>query len=298
MNNVLIEAVPNFSEGQRLWVVDALAAAIQVPGVRLLNRTSDADHNRSVLTVAGPPEAVVEGLFQAVRVAAAEINLFEHKGAHPRLGAADVVPIVPIQQISLEACAALATDLGRRIGEELNLPVFLYEASATRQERQNLANLRHSRFQFEELRQAIQEPEHRPDFGPAQMGSAGAVVVGARPFLIAFNIFLKSSDVGIAKSIAHKIRERNGGLPAVKALGLLVDGEAQVSMNLTDFRRTSLPVVMELVSALAKEQGVEVARGELIGLLPQDALVDVAAHYLKIPDLHASHILEHMIRST
>lgn len=281
-----------------MWVVDALTAAIQVPGVRLMNRTSDADHNRSVLTVAGPPEAVVEGLFQSVRVAAAEINMFEHQGVHPRLGAADVLPIVPIQEISLAECAELARQLGRRIGDELKLPVFLYEAAATWPERRNLANLRNSHFQFEQLMQVIQEPAHAPDFGPAQMGSAGACIVGARPFLIAFNIYLKSADIKAAKVIARQIRESNGGLPAVKALGLLVEGEAQVSINLTDFRRTSLAVVMEKVRALAAQQGVDVDRGELIGMLPQDAIVDIAAHYLQTPDLQAAHVLEYALHMT
>ena len=295
MKQVIVEAVPNFSEGQRMWVVDALAAAIQVPGVRLLNRTSDADHNRSVLTVAGPPDAVVEGLFQSVRVAAREINMFEHHGVHPRLGAADVAPIVPIQRISLEECAVLARQLGRRIGNELKLPVFLYEAAAVLPERRNLANLRNSHFQFEELAQVIQEPAHAPDFGPAHMGSAGACIVGARPFLIAFNIYLTCEDVEIAKTIARQIRERDGGLPAVKALGLLVEGQAQVSINLTDFRRTSLAIVMERVRALATQQGVQIDRGELIGMLPQDALVDLAAHYLQTPDLQAGHILEYAL---
>ena len=235
----LIEAVPNFSEGRRADVVDAIAAAIQAPGVSLLDRTSDADHNRSVLTVAGPPQAVVEGLFRAVMMAAAQrINLFEHRGAHPRLGATDVVPLVPLRNITLTECAALATALGRRIGEELGLPVYLYEAAATRPDRRNLADVR--RGEFELLVKEIGCPYRAPDFGPARVGPAGAVIVGARPFLIAFNIYLRTDDVRVAKAIAHAIRERDGGLPGVKALGLLVGGQAQVSINLVDSTRTPL----------------------------------------------------------
>jgi glutamate formiminotransferase len=285
-----IEAVPNFSEGRRPEVIGALVEAICAPGVQLLHQTSDWDHNRTVLTVAGAPDAVVEGLFRAVRVAAAQIDLFHHRGAHPRLGAADVVPLIPLEGITLEECALLARMLGQRIGEELDLPVYLYEAAATRPERRSLADVR--RGEFERLVTEIASPERQPDYGPARVGPAGAVIVGARPFLIAYNIFLKTADVRVAKQIARTIRAANGGLPAVRALGLFVDGQAQVSINLVNFAQTPLPVVMETVTRLAAEQGVEVERSELIGLIPQAAILQVAAHYLKLPDLTPSRIVE------
>jgi glutamate formiminotransferase len=294
MNNVIVESVPNFSEGRRPEVVQEIVAAIQAPGVLLLDHSSDWDHNRSVVTVAGSPAAVVEGLFRAVAVAAKRINLFEQRGEHPRIGATDVVPLVPIQGITLEECAALATELGRRIGDDLGIPVYLYEAAATRPERRNLATIR--KGQFEALVDEIHTPARTPDFGPAVIGPAGATVVGARQFLIAYNFYLSSADVEIAKRIAKTIRESSGGLPAVKAMGLLVDGQAQVSMNLVDFTQTPLHVVMDAVSRLAADAGVAVDRSELIGLIPQEALLQAAAHYLKLPDFHAGRLVEEAIR--
>ncbi len=292
--NAIIEAVPNFSEGRRPAVVDAIAAAIQVPGVLLLDRSSDWDHNRSVITIAGPPAAVVEGLFQAVRVAADQIDLFQHRGEHPRIGATDVVPLVPIQNITLEECAALAAGLGRRIGEELQIPVYLYEAAATRPERKNLATLR--KGQFEALVDEIGSPARAPDFGPAHIGPAGATVVGARPFLIAYNFFLTTADVEVAKAIAKRIRESSGGFPAVKAMGLLVEGQAQVSMNLVDYTQTPLHVVLDAVRAQAAEHGADVARSELIGLIPQEAMLQAAAHYLRLPDFRRGQVVENAIQ--
>ena len=293
-SNALIEAVPNFSEGRRADVINRLAQALQAPGVSLLHQTSDAEHNRTVLTVAGAPEGVLEGLFQAARVAAQEINLFTQRGAHPRLGAADVVPLIPLEGVTLEECAELARQLGRRIGDELGLPVYLYEAAAARPERRNLADVR--RGEFERLLDEIDQPERRPDYGPARVGPAGAVIVGARPFLIAYNVFLQSADVRIAQAIARLIRASSGGLPAVKALGMLVDGQAQVSINLVDFKQTPLPVVMETVTALAAHHGVAVARSELIGLMPLEAVAQVAAHYLKLPDFTPMRIVEHALQ--
>lgn len=288
--DILIEAVPNFSEGRRQPVIDALTTAIQAPGVHLLHQTSDWDHNRTVLTVAGAPAAVLEGLFRATRVAAATIDLFVQRGQHPRLGATDVIPLVPLAGITLAETATLAVELGRRIGEELGLPVYLYEAAAMRPERRLLANVR--RGEFEALVNEIGLDSRQPDFGPARVGPAGAVIVGARKFLIAYNIFLDSDDVGVARRIARAIRERDGGLPAVRALGLLVNGKAQVSLNLVDHTKTPLPVVMETVAGLAAVEGTSVTHSELIGLLPQAALVQIAAHYLKLPGLSTADILE------
>lgn len=276
----IIEAVPNFSEGRRPEVIAALVEAIQAPGVWLLDVSSDADHNRTVITVAGEPDAVLEGLFRAVATAVERINLFEHRGEHPRIGAADVVPLVPIEGITLDACVALAHQLGKRIGEELGVPVYLYAAAATRPERRRLPDIR--RGEFEGLLETILLPERVPDYGPAKVGPAGATVVGARPFLIAYNIYLRSAEVEIAQKIARQIRESSGGLPAVQAKGFLVDGQAQVSMNLLDTDVTPLHVVYERVMALAGEEGVEVASSELIGLIPQKVLLQAAAHYLKL----------------
>jgi glutamate formiminotransferase len=291
---VILEAVPNFSEGRRPAVLAAIAAAIQAPGVHLLHQTSDWDHNRAVFTIAGAPDAVVEGLFQATQVAAEHINLFEHRGQHPRLGATDVIPLVPIQGITLAECAALATALGRRIGEELHLPVYLYEAAATRPDQRFLGNVR--RGEFEKLIEEIHLPARQPDFGPAQVGPAGAVIVGARQFLIAFNIFLKTSDIQIAQKIARAVRERTGGLPAVRSLGLLVNGQAQVSINLVDFTQTPLPVVVAAVERLAAEYGTAIEHSELIGLIPQAAVLQAAATALHLPDLAAERILEQALQ--
>lgn len=290
----IIEAVPNFSEGQRMEVVDAIAAAIQQPGVHLLHRTSDWDHNRSVLTVAGAPEAVLAGLFQAVAVAAERIDLRQQRGVHPRLGATDVVPLIPLEGVTLKECVVLARRLGERIGEELGLPVYFYEAAASRPERRNLAEVRAG--EYERLLEEIHLPQRQPDCGPSLVGPAGAVIVGARPFLIAFNLFLKSNDVTIAKRIARTIRESSGGMPAVKALGLLVDGQAQVSMNLVDFRITPPHAVVARIAAEVQLLGVEIDRSELIGLLPQEALLAAAAHALGLPGLGADQVVELALR--
>lgn len=275
-------------------VVDAIAAAIQQPGVHLLHRTSDWDHNRSVLTVAGEPEAVLAGLFRAVTVAAERIDLRQQRGVHPRLGATDVVPLVPLEGTTLEECVALARRLGERIGDELGLPVYFYEAAASRPERRNLADVRAG--EYERLVEEIHLPQRQPDCGPARVGPAGAVIVGARPLLIAFNVFLKSSDVTIAKRIARTIRESSGGLPAVKALGLLVDGQAQVSMNLVDFRITPPHAVVARIAAEARLLGVEIDHSELIGLLPQEALLAAAAHALGLPALGPDQVVEMALR--
>lgn len=290
----LIESVPNFSEGRRPEVVRALVQAIQVPGVLLLDYSSDADHNRSVLTVVGPPQAVLAGLMQAVRLAAQQINMYEHRGEHPRIGAADVVPLVPIQGITLEECVALAEQLGRQIGEELELPVYLYAAAARRPERRRLPDIRQG--EFEGLVQTIGLPERAPDFGPAQVGPAGAVVVGARPFLVAYNVYLQTENVEIAKEIAKRIRESSGGFPAVQAKGFLVEGQAQVSMNLLDTMKTPLHVVYDEIARQAGEHGVAVDRSELIGLMPQSVMLQAAAHYLRLPDLAAERTVEGAIQ--
>lgn len=270
----LVECVPNFSEGRRPEVIEALIAAIKkVKGAKVLHHTSDADHNRTVITFAGPPEGVSEAAFRAIAKAAALIDMEQHQGVHPRMGAADVVPLVPLRDITLENCAELARRLGQRVGDELKLPVYLYEAAATRPERVNLADVR--RGQYEGLKQEIMLPQCQPDFGPAEVGRAGAVIIGARTFLVAFNVFLKTDDVHVAKEIAAKIREANGGLRGVKALGFLVRGKAQVSLNVLHFTRfpqTPLPHIIAVIQSEAEQRGTTIDYTELVGLMPQHAL--------------------------
>lgn len=286
----LVECVPNFSEGRDPHVIAQLVEAIRgVSRVRLLHVTSDHDHHRSVLTFVGEPEAVLEAAFRAIQTAARLIDLNQHQGQHPRMGAADVVPFVPLGETTLDQCVELARRLGARVGAELQLPVYLYEAAAQRPERRLLAEVR--RGGYERLRETIHLPERAPDYGPALVGPAGAVIIGARLPLIAYNVFLNTADVSIAQQIARSIRESGGGLPAVRALGLLVDGQAQVSMNLTDYRVTPLHQVMQAVAALAAQHGVEVDRSELVGLLPQRAALDALAAYLKLPALAPEQLL-------
>jgi glutamate formiminotransferase len=273
---------PNFSEGRRPEVIESLRKAIaSVPGILVLDVHSDADHNRSVVTFAGPAAAVVEAAFQAIKLAAERINLDEQRGQHPRVGATDVVPFVPLAGARLEDCVALARLLGRRVGDELQIPVYLYEAAATRLDRVNLEDIR--KGEYEGLRRSIEkDPERLPDFGPRRLGPAGATVIGARQPLIAFNIYLTTPDVAIAKKIARAVRHSSGGLRYVKALGLEVGGRAQVSMNLTDHTQTPLARVVELVRQEAARQGVAIHHSELVGLLPQQAMIDAAAWYLQL----------------
>ena len=288
----LIECVPNFSEGRRPEVVSAIVDVMRGQGVTVLDVHSDAAHNRSVVTVVGSPEQVLEAAFAACREAARLIDMEQHRGEHPRIGATDVIPLVPFEGTSLDECVGWARQLGRRIGEELGIPVYLYGAAATRPDRVRLADVR--RGEYEGLKEAIALPERHPDFGPARLHPrAGAVAVGARPFLIAFNVNLACEDLGVARAIARAVRESSGGLPAVQALGLQrEDGSVQVSMNLLDYRRTSLPAVYERVVEEARRRGVEVSGSELVGLAPAEALLDVVRHFLRAPELTADQVLE------
>ncbi len=276
----LVESVPNFSEGRRPEVVDRLAAAVEAtPGAHLLDRTSDPSHNRSVLTLAGPAEAVTAALEAAVAVAVAEIDMEHHVGEHPRIGAVDVIPFVPLAETTMAECVALARAFGARLAERFELPVYLYAEAAMRPDRVRLADVR--RGQYEGLKEAIGQRGREPDFGPARTHpTAGAVAVGARPFLIAYNINLASPDVELARRIARRIRESGGGLPRIQANGFWIEelGMAQVSMNLLDFTVTPMWRVWEAVRAEAAAEGVEPAESELIGLAPLAAFLDVADH--------------------
>jgi glutamate formiminotransferase len=291
----LVECVPNFSEGRRPEVIQAIRDAIAgVSGVRVLDVHSDADHNRSVVTFVGPPEPVLEAAFQGIAIAARLIDMEQHRGQHPRLGAADVVPFVPLRGVTLADCVALARRLGQRVGDELGIPVYLYEAAATRPDRVNLADVR--RGEYERLKEEIAiNPDRIPDFGPRAVGSAGACIIGARMPLIAFNVYLNTDDVSIAKTIAKAVRHSSGGLRYVKALGVKVGGVAQVTMNLTDFRHTPLHRVMELIRREAARYGTTIRRSELIGLVPQEAILDAAAWYLQLDNLTPDRILENRL---
>ncbi|MBN8637652.1 MAG: glutamate formimidoyltransferase [Anaerolineae bacterium] len=294
----LVECVPNFSEGRRSDVIDRIVAEITaVPQVQLLDRESDADHNRSVVTFVGAPQAVAEAAFRAIRLASQLIDLNTHQGAHPRIGATDVVPFIPIEGVTMADCVALAKHLGQRVGGELGIPVYLYEAAATRPENQNLADVR--KGEYEGLKQAVlTDANRRPDYGPSELGTAGATVIGARAPLIAFNVYLTTTDVDIAKKIARAIRHQTGGLRFVKALGLLVDGKAQVSMNLTDYTQTAIFRVVEMVRREAQRYGVGIQSTELIGLIPQQALFDAAQWYLQIDNFTPQQVLENRLTDT
>jgi glutamate formiminotransferase/formiminotetrahydrofolate cyclodeaminase len=292
MTTTLIECIPNFSEARRPEVIDQIVAAIQSVGeVKLLDRSSDLDHNRTVLTFAGSPEGVEEAAFRAIQTAAELIDLDSHTGAHPRIGATDVVPFVPLSGANMADCIAIAQRLGQRVGSELGVPVYLYEAAATRPERTNLENIR--KGQYEVLKTEIETDVNRkPDFGPSKLPKAGATVIGARNPLIAFNVYLTTDDVDIAKKIAKAVRQSSGGLRYVKGLGLLVDGRAQVSMNLTNFRETPIARVVEFIRREAERYGVGIHHSELVGLIPQEALVDAAVWYAQLDQFDKLQILE------
>src|SRR5437867_5892277 len=296
--NRIVECVPNFSEGRRSEVVDAIVQAItSVANVYLLGREMDLDHNRAVITVAGSPESIGEAAIRGVEVAMRHIDLTQHRGEHPRIGAADVIPFVPIRGVSLAECVDIAKNTGREIAHRFKIPVYFYEAAATRPDRTNLENIR--RGQFEALRDEIStNPARKPDFGePRIHPTAGATVVGARKPLIAYNINLHTADVGIAKHIARRIRFSSGGFRYVKAMGVLLKdrNQAQVSMNLTDFEQTPIELVFETVRREAERYGVSIASSEIIGLIPQRALEKTAEYYLRVENFKPEMILENRL---
>ncbi|MCK4444338.1 MAG: glutamate formimidoyltransferase [Thermoplasmata archaeon] len=295
----IVECVPNFSEGRRKEVVDSIAdSARSVDGVRVLDVEMDASHNRAVLTFVGEPESVKDAAFACASKAVELIDLNQHEGEHPRVGAVDVIPFVPISEVEMSDCVELARSLGQDIAEKLNVPVYLYEEAATRPERKNLAKVR--KGQFEGLREEVKtNPDRAPDFGPSELHpTAGAVVVGAREPLIAYNINLGTPHLSIAKAIAKLVREKDGGLKHVKALGFETDKPdvMQVSMNLVNYKETPIFAVFDAVKSHADKYGVPVVGSEIIGLVPENALVDCAEHYLKIQDFSKSQILEYKLR--
>ncbi len=291
----IVECVPNFSEGRRETVIEQIVAAMdECQGAQVLDVQSDPDHNRSVVTLVGAPQAVVEAAFQGIAVAATLIDMNHHRGGHPRMGATDVVPFVPIGESTMQDCVELARQLGKRVGDQLGIPVYLYEAAATRPDRCNLADVR--RGEYEGLQAEIAtNPERAPDFGPAVLGAAGATAIGARPPLIACNVYLNTDDIKPAQAIAKAIRHSSGGLRHVKALGLIVEGQAQVSMNLTDYRHTPVHRVMEMIRSEAGRLGLAVTHSEVVGLLPAEALIDAARFYLQLTDLSPDQVLENRL---
>ncbi|HYW41561.1 MAG TPA: glutamate formimidoyltransferase [Bryobacteraceae bacterium] len=298
MARQLVECVPNFSEGRDAAKIDALVASIvSVPEVVLLDRESDADHNRSVLTLVGPPAAVADAALRSVRKAVELIDLTRHQGAHPRIGAADVVPFIPIEGVTLEDCVRLAERVGKEIWDQLRVPVYFYEAAAKRPDRVNLENIR--RGQFEALVTEMGTvPERRPDVGdPVCHPTAGAVVVGARKFLIAYNINLGTPDVAIAKRIAKTIRFSSGGFRHVKSMGVMLASRnlAQVSINLTDFEQTPMHLVFETVRREAERYGVPVVSSEIVGLIPKKALEMSAEYFLRYENFRPELVLENRI---
>ena len=293
--STLVECVPNFSEGRDKAKVDAIVDAMKVPGVYLLDREMDSDHNRSVITLVGEREAIQEAAIRGVGKAAELIDLNVHTGAHPRMGAADVVPFIPIDGVTIEDCVAMARHVCEQIWKRYQIPVYLYESAAATPERQNLENIR--RGQFEGIRADIAtNPARRPDFGEARVHpTAGATVVGARKFLIAYNVFLNTPDVDIAKKIAKAVRFSTGGMRFVKGAGFLVRGLAQVSMNLTDFEQTPVHRVFEMVKREAARHGVVPVSSEIVGLIPKKALEQAAEWFLQVENFDSSLILENRL---
>lgn len=295
----LIECVPNFSEGRRPEVIEAIRAAIaETPGTHVLDTSADASHNRCVITFVAPIDMIADAAFAGIAAAREHIDLTTHTGEHPRMGAADVVPFIPLEGATMEDCIALARQLGERVGRELSIPVFLYERAATRPDRENLADVR--RGEFEGRRADIgTTPQRTPDFGPSAVHpTAGAVAIGARPFLVAYNVYLgPASNLGIAKEVAKSVRGSVGGLKYVKGLGFEVDGQAQVSMNLVDTEKTPLHQAYEMVKMEAEARGITPTWSELVGLVPERALFEAAARHIRLRNFTTDMVLERKVRS-
>ncbi|HEX3534494.1 MAG TPA: glutamate formimidoyltransferase [Gemmatimonadaceae bacterium] len=294
----LVECVPNFSEGRRPEVIAAIRDAIAaVEGVSVLDVSSDTSHNRSVITFVAPVETAVDAALAGIRVAAERIDLCKHTGEHPRIGATDVVPFIPLEGSTMEDCIALARALGERVGRELRIPVYLYERAAATPARENLADVR--RGEFEGLREELgKNPARNPDFGPSQIHpTCGAIAIGARPFLVAYNVYLgPASNLPIAKSVAKAVRGSSGGFKYVKGLGLEVDGQAQVSMNLVDTEKTPLHTAFDFVKMRAEAEGAKVTWSEIVGLVPERVLFDAAASHLQLRQFTPKHVLERQVR--
>lgn len=294
---VLVECVPNFSEGRNKEIIEAIVDEVRkVKGVKLLDYAPDEDHNRTVVTLIGDPDSVKEATFNLVKKAAGLIDMSLHKGGHPRMGATDVVPFIPISEITMEECVLLAKEFGKRVGEELNIPVYLYEEAATADYRKNLADVR--KGQYEGFFEKIKLPEWKPDFGPGEMNvKSGATAVSARVPLVAFNVNLGTNDLEIANKIAKTVRFAGGGLRFVKAMGVMLEERniVQVSMNLVNYEKTAVYRAFEMIKMEAARYGVSVVGSEVIGLLPMKALIDCAEFYLQIENFSINQVLEKRI---
>ncbi|MCX7780207.1 MAG: glutamate formimidoyltransferase [Negativicutes bacterium] len=293
----IVECVPNFSEGRNKEVIEKIVEPLRrAEGVKLLDYSADVSHNRLVVTVVGLPAAVRVAVIEAVGQAVQEIDLNRHKGEHPRMGAADVIPFIPVRNVTMELAVSLARETAKEIFERFRVPTYLYEKAATRPERENLANIR--KGEFEGFKEKIKLPEWMPDFGTAELHpTAGATVVGARAPLVAFNVNLGTSNLEIADKIAKRVRHISGGLRYVKAIGVSLEdrGIVQVSMNMTDFTRTSLYQAFEMVKMEARRYGIPVIGSEIIGLTPQEALIDTAVYYLGLENFSSHQILENRL---
>lgn len=293
----IIECVPNFSEGRdQEKIAQLVKEVVSTEGVKLLDYSSDKDHNRTVITFCGDAKGVKEAAFKFIKKASEIIDMRYHKGEHPRIGATDVVPFIPVKNATMEECIQIAREVGEKVGRELSIPVYLYEEAATTPERKNLENIR--RGEYEGFFEKIKQPEWKPDFGPQEMNpKSGATVIGARNFLIAYNVNLATDNIDIANKIAKAIRFSNGGYRYVKAMGVELKerGIVQVSMNLTDFNKTPIYRVFETIKAEASRYGVNVIGSEIIGLVPAKALFDVADYYLRIENFSENMVLENRI---
>ena len=280
MNKPLLECVPNFSEGRRMNVIDAITDSIgMVPQTIILDRHIDPYHNRTVITFVGPPASVLQAAFQAVSTASKLIDMEQHDGVHPRIGATDVVPFVPLSGSSMETCIRIAAELGKQVGDKLNIPDYLYGQAANNITRSTLATLRTG--EYEGLRKSISvDPERHPDYGPKHLSSSGATAIGARTPLIAFNINLSTNDVLIAKKIAKAIRQSSGGLDGVQSIGIIVDELAQVSNNITNYAITPVVVVVDAIEREATKYGVKIYDSEIVGLIPQEAMQETERWHL------------------
>lgn len=293
----IIECIPNFSDARRPEVVEAIINAVaQIPSVHVLDRHSDMDHNRTVLTFIGDPAGVEEAAYQGIAKAVELIDLNHHQGEHPRLGAADVVPFVPISDVTMQECVEIARRLSKRVADNLGIPVYLYEEASVRPDRVNLEDIR--RGEYEGIKATIAtDPYREPDFGPRVMGPAGAVVIGARQPLIAYNIYLTTPDVSIAEKIARRVRNSSGGFHFVKGMGVLVNGLAQVSMNLTNYQRSPMAQVTEFVRREAQRYGVGIHHSEIVGLMPSRAIINAGRYYLQLDGFEHDQLLENRLFS-
>ncbi len=291
----LIECVPNFSEGRDRSKVDTIVSAISsVATIKILDVELDENHNRSVITFVGDVDKVSLAAFEGIKKASEIIDLEKHHGEHPRFGATDVVPFIPLGGVKMDKCIEIATQLGKKVGAELGIPVYMYGEAALSESRRDLSNIRSKSFQYEQLKEAIKRVEWKPDFGPASLSSAGATIIGARDFLIAYNVNLNTGDIEIGKRIAKALRARDGGLTFVKALAFFLKDRnmVQISMNLTNFKKTPIYRAYELVKLEASRYGVTVRESEVVGLLPLEALMETSRFYLQLNEFKLEQILE------